>query len=69
MWGNKRRQHTMFRYKYLLQALAGIKEITLLNKFNFFTNKYNDENINVSKINRNYTILSSYPKILIEFIF
>ena len=37
MWGNKRRQHTMFRYKYLLQALAGIKEITLLNKFNFFT--------------------------------
>ena len=69
MWGNKRRQHTMFRYKYLLQALAGIKEITLLNKFNFFTNKYNDENIRVSKINRNYTIISSYPKILIEFIF
>ncbi len=69
IWGEKRRQHSMFRYKYLLQALAGIKEITLLKKFDFFTNKYNDENIIVSKINRNYTIVSSTPKILIEFLF
>tara|TARA_B100001564_G_C20624649_1_gene664079 strand:+ start:137 stop:1240 length:1104 start_codon:yes stop_codon:yes gene_type:complete len=59
----------MYRYKHLLQALSGIKEIILANKFKFFINKYVTENIIVSKTNRNFTIVQQLPKILMEFLF
>ena len=59
----------MYRYKHLLQALSGIKEIILANKFKFFINKYVVENIIVSKTNRNFTIVQQMPKILMEFLF
>lgn len=68
-WGKRRQVHSMYRYKHLLQALSGIKEIILANKFKFFINKYVVENIIVSKTNRNFTIVQQMPKILMEFLF
>ena len=68
-WGEIRQTHSMYRYKHLLQALAGIKDIILINKFKFFLEKYNNENIKVSKTNRNYGIVQQIPRIIMEFLF
>ena len=43
IWGKRRQVHSMYRYKHLLQALSGIKEIILANKFKFFINRYVDK--------------------------
>ncbi len=69
IWGKRRQVHSMYRYKHLLQALSGIKEIILANKFKFFINRYVAENIIVSKTNRNFTIVQQIPKIFMEFLF
>jgi ABC-type multidrug transport system fused ATPase/permease subunit len=39
-WGNERQIHDSYRYQYLLQCFGGVKDIMLLGKSRYFTNRF-----------------------------
>ena len=68
-WGKQRYIFASTRYKNLIQALSGIKEIKLLNKVKFFLEKYVHDHKLVTSASRNYSIIQQTPRILIELLF
>tara|TARA_B100001057_G_scaffold501302_1_gene623589 strand:+ start:5962 stop:7698 length:1737 start_codon:yes stop_codon:yes gene_type:complete len=66
-WGKLRTYHSALKYKSLIQSLNNAKDIILTKKQIYFTNLFTNENKIVSKANRNHTIVSTIPKIALEF--
>lgn len=65
-WGNLRQFHDGFRYQYLLQSFGGIKDIILLGKARYFTNRFQHHNSSAFKLNIKYATLQHVPRFWFE---
>lgn len=68
-WGRQILKFEQERYLHLSQAFAGIKEIKVFNKTNFFFNKYLTPNQKRFKIATLVATFTSLPRYLIEVLF
>lgn len=64
--GNKLRDALATRNKWILQAFGAIKEIKILNKENYFINRYQQSYSNFSNARRKQSFLYSLPRPIIE---
>lgn len=65
-WGKKRQLNSSDINKHLLQGLGGVKDLQVLGRTDFFTNKYNESVDKLSKITTSITTLSIVPRIYLE---
>jgi ABC-type multidrug transport system fused ATPase/permease subunit len=65
-WGSKRQIHDSFRYQYLLQSFGGVKDIMLLGKTLYFTNRFNQHNQASFNLNIKYATLQNIPRLWFE---
>ena len=66
MWGEERQTFTVIKNQNLLQSLDGLKDIKLMNRFDYFTNEFSKSNLSLSKIRIKTSILSQMPRQYIE---
>lgn len=65
-WGGERQVHDGFRYQYLLQSFGGVKDIMLLGKASFFTNRFQHHNTASFNLNIKYATLQNIPRLWFE---
>jgi ABC-type multidrug transport system fused ATPase/permease subunit len=65
-WGNDRQIHDSFRYQYLLQCFGGVKDIMLLGKSKYFTNRFKYHNTASFNLNIKYATLQHFPRLWFE---
>lgn len=65
-WGNERQVHDGFRYQYLLQSFGGVKDIMLLGKARYFTNRFQYHNSASFNLNIKYATLQHVPRLWFE---
>lgn len=65
-WGSERQVHDGFRYQYLLQNFGGVKDIMLLGKARFFTNRFQYHNTASFNLNIKYATLQNIPRLWFE---
>lgn len=66
IWGNERSLYRAHLTKDLMEGLAGIKDILILGRMEYFLNNFNINYRKYSNANKKYSILSTIPKLLIE---
>ncbi len=65
-WGSERQVHDGFRYQYLLQSFGGVKDIMLLGKARYFTNRFQHHNSASFNLNIKYATLQHIPRLWFE---
>jgi ABC-type multidrug transport system fused ATPase/permease subunit len=65
-WGSQRQVHDVFRYQYLLQSFGGVKDIMLLGKAWYFTNRFQHHNTSAFNLNIKYATLQHVPRLWFE---
>lgn len=65
-WGTERQVHDGFRYQYLLQSFGGVKDIMLLGKARYFTNRFQHHNKSSFNLNIKYATLQHIPRLWFE---
>ena len=65
-WGTERQVHDGFRYQYLLQSFGGVKDIMLLGKARYFTNRFQHHNTASFNLNIKYATLQHIPRLWFE---
>jgi ABC-type multidrug transport system fused ATPase/permease subunit len=65
-WGSERQVHDGFRYQYLLQSFGGVKDIMLLGKARYFTNRFQYHNTASFNLNIKYATLQHIPRLWFE---
>jgi ABC-type multidrug transport system fused ATPase/permease subunit len=65
-WGNQRQVHDGYRYQYLLQSFGGVKDIMLLGKARYFTNRFQHHNSSSFNLNIKYATLQHVPRLWFE---
>jgi ABC-type multidrug transport system fused ATPase/permease subunit len=65
-WGSERQVHDGFRYQYLLQSFGGVKDIMLLGKARYFTNRFQYHNSASFNLNIKYATLQHIPRLWFE---
>lgn len=65
-WGIQRQVHDGFRYQYLLQSFGGVKDIMLLGKARYFTNRFQYHNKSSFNLNIKYATLQHVPRLWFE---
>lgn len=64
--GEESRKEESATYKWLLQAIQGIKEIKVAQKESFFSDNFNKSGSRQVEAAKTYNILSTIPKLIIE---
>ena len=68
LWGKKRQTFNSKRVQYLNEGFGAIKDIKILRKEIFFSDRFNKENYNYNYFNRMYLTFNQLPRIYIEFL-
>ncbi len=64
--GQERLKHSNKHMKYVTESIGAIKEIILYEVKNYFQTKQLKEKISVGNVYRNYIVLNSLPRIILE---
>ena len=65
-WGNKKLKYERLRFKNVRESLGLIKDIIILDKFNFFLKKHNIVNSMTAKLSVNHMALQQAPRHIFE---
>lgn len=66
LWGTQRQIHDTFRYQYLLQSFGGVKDIMLLGRALYFTERFKKHNSDSFNINKKFVTLQQVPRLWFE---
>ena len=67
--GRSRKKSEETKLKYLQEGLAGLKEIKIYGKENFFINKYKEMSFTIAKNFYKINFYSKFPRLFFELIF
>jgi len=67
-WGKERQIHETLGIKHLQQGLGGIKDIKILGKEQYFTNKFGVHRDMTANVNQKQMFISQMPRVWLEFL-
>ncbi len=65
-WGKSRQHSAGFRFKYMKEALGGIKDIKILGREDFFLKLFKEHNLEYSEVARKHNTLLQMPRLWLE---
>ena len=66
IWGESRQYYAGLMGQFLMQGLGGVKDVKLLGREKYFSNKYSEYNLKTAKLSSNYATMSQVPRLYLE---
>ncbi len=65
-WSSERQVHSTIINRSLIEGLSGIKDLIIFNRFDYFYERYSNENKKLSKIITKFNFLGTVPRLYLE---